>query len=123
MDYFHAQQHCIGDSLRHCHGYCLVLLLVLSNCEFTVQNHIVQHTHSQSSSQGMYRNATYTNTVHERGALMWAFLVQFLLFTSTFTHMVIAAIPTAETGKKDHRCIRERFLTSVSLIQLVTSAI
>lgn len=47
---------------------------------------------------GLYRNATPTNTVTERGGLMFLLVWQFLLFTSTFTTMVIAAIETAETG-------------------------
>lgn len=47
---------------------------------------------------GLYRNAEPTGAVHERGALMFLFIWTFLLFTSTFTDMVIAAIDTAETG-------------------------
>ncbi|KAL4861099.1 hypothetical protein BDV12DRAFT_180739 [Aspergillus spectabilis] len=47
---------------------------------------------------GLYRNAEPTDAVHERGALMWLFLVAFLLFTSTFSHMVIAGVDSAETG-------------------------
>lgn len=57
----------------------------------------------------MYENATYTNTVHARGALMWAFLVQFLVFTSTFTHMVSDASYKVRIDPKfglraDYRC-------------------
>jgi len=47
---------------------------------------------------GLYRNAEPTNSVTERGGLMFLYIWQFLLFTSTFTSMVIAAIDTAETG-------------------------
>lgn len=47
---------------------------------------------------GLYRNAEPTDTVHERGALMFLFLVGFMWFTSTFAHMVIAGIENAETG-------------------------
>ncbi|KIY03071.1 uncharacterized protein Z520_01538 [Fonsecaea multimorphosa CBS 102226] len=47
---------------------------------------------------GLYRNAEPTDAVHERGALMFLLILTFLLFTSTFAHMVIAAIATAETG-------------------------
>ncbi|KFY53333.1 hypothetical protein V496_07698 [Pseudogymnoascus sp. VKM F-4515 (FW-2607)] len=47
---------------------------------------------------GLYRNAQPTDAVTERGGLMFLFIWQFLLFTSTFTNMVIAAIETAETG-------------------------
>lgn len=47
---------------------------------------------------GLYNNAVPTGAVHERGALFFLFTLQFLLFTSTFTNMVIAGIDTAETG-------------------------
>lgn len=47
---------------------------------------------------GLYRNAEPTGEVTERGGLMFLFVWVFLLFTSTFTHMVIAAIETAETA-------------------------
>ena len=45
---------------------------------------------------GMYHNAT--DNLHERGALMFLLIFMFLIFTSTFAHMVIAAIEDAETG-------------------------
>lgn len=47
---------------------------------------------------GLYRNAIPDNEVAERGALMFLLVLAFLLFTSTFTTMMIAAIPTAETA-------------------------
>ncbi|KAL2847588.1 ABC-2 type transporter-domain-containing protein [Aspergillus pseudodeflectus] len=47
---------------------------------------------------GLYRNAEPTDAVHERGALMFLFLLVFLWFTSTFAHMVIAGVDSAETG-------------------------
>ncbi|KAJ5335102.1 hypothetical protein N7452_007505 [Penicillium brevicompactum] len=47
---------------------------------------------------GLYRNAQMTDAVHERGALMFLFVLLFLWFTSTFSHMVIAGVETAETG-------------------------
>ncbi|KAI9369377.1 ABC-2 type transporter-domain-containing protein [Aspergillus egyptiacus] len=47
---------------------------------------------------GLYRNAQPTDAVHERGALMFLFLLAFLWFTSTFAHMVIAGVDNAETG-------------------------
>ncbi len=47
---------------------------------------------------GMYRNAIPEGQVVERGALMWMFNWLFLLFTSTFSTMIIAGIETAETG-------------------------
>ncbi|RFU31901.1 hypothetical protein B7463_g4413, partial [Scytalidium lignicola] len=47
---------------------------------------------------GLYRNAEPSDAVHERGGLMFLLIWSFLLFTSTFTHMCIAGIETAETG-------------------------
>jgi pleiotropic drug resistance (PDR) family protein len=47
---------------------------------------------------GLYRNTELTDSLHERGALMFLLIWTFLLFTSTFAHMVIAGIELAETG-------------------------
>ena len=47
---------------------------------------------------GLWRNAEPTDSVHERGALMFLLIWTFLLFTCTFAHMVIAGIADAETG-------------------------
>ena len=47
---------------------------------------------------GMYRNAIPTHATHVRGALFFMFVWEFLLFTSTFTDMVVAGIDTAETA-------------------------
>lgn len=47
---------------------------------------------------GLYRNAEPTDAVTERGALMFLFILTFLLFTSTFTDLVVAGIETAETA-------------------------
>ncbi|PYI05588.1 hypothetical protein BO78DRAFT_398108 [Aspergillus sclerotiicarbonarius CBS 121057] len=47
---------------------------------------------------GLYKNAEPTDAVHERGALMFLLILSFLLFTSTFAHMIIAGIELAETG-------------------------
>jgi ABC-type multidrug transport system permease subunit len=47
---------------------------------------------------GFYRNAIETGQVHERGALMWLFMIVFMIFTSTFTHMVVAGVELAETA-------------------------
>jgi ABC-type multidrug transport system permease subunit len=47
---------------------------------------------------GLYENAEPTNSVHERGALMFLLILAFLLFASTFAHLAIAGIPDAETG-------------------------
>jgi ATP-binding cassette subfamily G (WHITE) protein 2 (PDR) len=47
---------------------------------------------------GLYKNAEYTDAVTLRGFQLFLFVWMFLLFTSTFTHMVIAGIDNAETG-------------------------
>ncbi|KIK55699.1 hypothetical protein GYMLUDRAFT_248509 [Collybiopsis luxurians FD-317 M1] len=47
---------------------------------------------------GLYRNAVPTDAVTERGGLLFLLLWSFLMFTSTFTHMVIAAVEVAENG-------------------------
>ncbi|KAM7221761.1 ABC-2 type transporter domain containing protein [Rhypophila decipiens] len=47
---------------------------------------------------GLYRNAEAADQVAERGVLAFLLLVAFMLFTSTFTDMMIAAFETAEAG-------------------------
>lgn len=47
---------------------------------------------------GLYNNASAAGQVGERGALMFLFLLVFLLFTSTFTDFIIAGFETAEEG-------------------------
>lgn len=47
---------------------------------------------------GLYKNAADAGQTTERGALMFLLLWAFLLFTSTFTDMIIAAFETAEAG-------------------------
>ncbi|CAN8098273.1 unnamed protein product [Discula destructiva] len=47
---------------------------------------------------GLYRNAAETGQTHERGALIFLFLWAFLLFSSTFTDLIIAGSETAEAG-------------------------
>lgn len=47
---------------------------------------------------GLYRNAFRDHQVHERGGLMFLYSLVFLLFTSTFSTMVVAGIETAETA-------------------------
>ena len=47
---------------------------------------------------GLYRNAFLFDQVHERGALFFLLVVAFMLFTSTFAHMIVAAIEDAETA-------------------------
>lgn len=47
---------------------------------------------------GMYRNAEPTDAVHTRGLLMFLFVWVFLLFSSSFSHMIIAGIGEAEMG-------------------------
>jgi ATP-binding cassette, subfamily G (WHITE), member 2, PDR len=47
---------------------------------------------------GLYHNAEAADQVAERGALMFLFLLMFLLFTCTFTDFIIAGFETAEAG-------------------------
>ncbi|KAH8590585.1 AtrD, ABC-transporter [Bisporella sp. PMI_857] len=47
---------------------------------------------------GLYHNAEPTDAVTERGGLMFLFILSFMLFTSTFTTMMIAGIETAESA-------------------------
>lgn len=47
---------------------------------------------------GLYRNAQPADQVTERGALMFLFLLMFLLFTGTFSTFIIAGFETAEGG-------------------------
>ncbi|KAK7055287.1 ABC-2 type transporter-domain-containing protein [Favolaschia claudopus] len=47
---------------------------------------------------GLYRNAIAADQVTERGGLMFLFVSQFMLFTSTFSQMVVAGNDTAEAA-------------------------
>lgn len=47
---------------------------------------------------GLYRNASATDSVHERGFQFFMLVWVYYLFMSTFAQMVIAGIETAETG-------------------------
>jgi ATP-binding cassette subfamily G (WHITE) protein 2 (PDR) len=47
---------------------------------------------------GLYRNAEPTDSVTSRGAMMWLFIWTFLIFASTFAHLMIAAFETAENA-------------------------
>jgi ABC-type multidrug transport system permease subunit len=47
---------------------------------------------------GLYQNAEATNTVHEKGVLVWLFILTSVLFSSTFAHLAIAVIEKPETA-------------------------
>ncbi|KAF7289878.1 hypothetical protein MIND_01362200 [Mycena indigotica] len=47
---------------------------------------------------GLYRNAMPFHQVRERGALMFLFILQFMLFTSTFSQMLVAGSDSAEAA-------------------------
>ncbi|KAF5346654.1 hypothetical protein D9758_013227 [Tetrapyrgos nigripes] len=47
---------------------------------------------------GLYRNTFDDGATTERGALMFLYLLWFLVFTSTFTNMIIAAINSPDEG-------------------------
>lgn len=46
---------------------------------------------------GLY-NAIPSDQIHERGGLMFLLVLTFLLFASTFSHLVVAGVEVAETG-------------------------
>ena len=47
---------------------------------------------------GLFRNASESDAVTERGGTMFLLVLLFMLFTSTFSSMVIAGVEQAETG-------------------------
>lgn len=47
---------------------------------------------------GLRQNAVEADQVAERGTLMFLFILTFLIFSGTFTNMVIAGIDTAEAA-------------------------
>lgn len=47
---------------------------------------------------GLYRNAYPTDSVTERGGTMFRLILIFMMFTSTFSSMIIAGIEQPETG-------------------------
>ncbi|OBT59744.1 hypothetical protein VE04_00230 [Pseudogymnoascus sp. 24MN13] len=47
---------------------------------------------------GMYRNAQHAGQFHERGGLMFLYIWSFLMFTSTFSTMIIAGMETPLPG-------------------------
>lgn len=47
---------------------------------------------------GLRQNAVEADQVAERGALVFLFILVFLIFAGTFTNMVVAGIETAEAA-------------------------
>lgn len=47
---------------------------------------------------GLYHNAEPTDAVIERGGIMFLFILIFMIFTSTFSSMMIAGFDQPETG-------------------------
>ncbi|KAI8649075.1 putative ABC1 transport protein [Fusarium keratoplasticum] len=47
---------------------------------------------------GLYKNAEWTDAVHSRGITMFLHLWIFFVYTSTFAHMLIAGLPTADVA-------------------------
>lgn len=45
---------------------------------------------------GLYRNAEYTDNIHERGFLTFLVLLCSFLFASTFGHLLIAGLESEE---------------------------
>ena len=90
---FHVVEHHGGITLANPHGSHYLLLLVgrlifkqdLAN---TCRYYPI----------GLFRNAIPDGQVTERGGLMFLLIWGFMIFTSTFTDMVIAGVESAETG-------------------------
>ena len=47
---------------------------------------------------GLYRNTEVTDSLHERGILMFLFIWAFYMWMCTFSHMLVAGIESAETA-------------------------
>ncbi|KAK4498394.1 hypothetical protein PRZ48_011052 [Zasmidium cellare] len=47
---------------------------------------------------GLQNNAVPTDTVHSRGIQFFLFVLQYMLFSSTLSHMIIVGVADAETG-------------------------
>ena len=47
---------------------------------------------------GLYRNAYPTDSVVERGGIMFLLILIFFMFASTFSSMIIAGVEQADTG-------------------------
>jgi ABC-type multidrug transport system permease subunit len=45
---------------------------------------------------GLYKNAEWTDAVNSRGFTMFLHLWVFFMYASTFAHMMIAGLPTAD---------------------------
>jgi ABC-type multidrug transport system permease subunit len=45
---------------------------------------------------GLFRNSEWTNAVNERGITMFLHIWVFFVFSSTFAHMMIAGLPSAD---------------------------
>lgn len=45
---------------------------------------------------GLFRNAEWTNQVHERGMTIFMLIWAFFVMTSTFSNMLIAGLPNAD---------------------------
>lgn len=89
----YAIEHHCRTTLANSHGSHNILLLV-SLC--LVSNTLVDPCRYYPI--GMFRNAIPDGQVTERGGLMFLLIWGFMIFTSTFTDMVIAGVESAETG-------------------------
>lgn len=47
---------------------------------------------------GMYRTGLLAGDLHERGSLIFLFVWSYMIFTSTFSQAVVAAMPDATTA-------------------------
>ncbi|KAJ7741755.1 ABC-2 type transporter-domain-containing protein [Mycena maculata] len=65
---------------------------------------------------GLYRNAMAANQTAERGGLMFLFILQFMLFTSTFSQMLVAGSETAEAAGNAANLLFSLFLLFCGVI-------
>lgn len=47
---------------------------------------------------GLYYNALEADQLAERGALMFLFILGFMIFAGTFTHMIMSGVETGEAA-------------------------
>ena len=60
---------------------------------------------------GLYQNAVSTHEVISRGGLVFLFIWAFMMFTSTFTHILIAGIDSADSaGSVGNVCLYAVYL-------------
>jgi ABC-2 type transporter len=90
---FYAIEYHGRIALANSHG-CYYLLLLVGT--FILSKNLVDPCRYYPI--GLFRNAIPDGQVTERGGLMFLLIWGFMIFTSTFTDMIIAGVESAETG-------------------------